>query len=828
MLMKKNVGMLSIFSIVLVSIMFLIPAFVISLPSVFAAQNVTVIELNHTTVREDFFASITVNAGKELKTCSCSDTTTLITLKNTGTVPSFYTLTTQGSAAQYITLVPNILRLEPNEQQQIAVHLNAPCQQFISQEFRVTIETNLGLKKVIQQPVTYVPCTNIELRTAANAYVNCPCTPTHYSVELVNTGDFPEMYKLNVDGLSHEYYSISTSQVWLPARQKEIVELYITTPCEVYGVQSFSVTATAQTSGFSTVLPLYLDASQTCYQFNVQLGNVQPIANETVRYAFTPAATPNYKVCEEGMYMIPVRVNNPSNILNNHELVLDKSAPSWASLNYDTIQLWPKQQADSAVVLAPQKYSEGNYSVNITTTTVRGDVSKVTPLNVEVLKCLPDEEEEAFADEAWFVVLILGIAILGILIALAFLTKPQVKEFKLEKSKKKLPLWVKIALIIAAVVIVIALLLLGLYIYYTVKVAPASGNVTQSTITNITNATKLVGTKLNTSVSTIVKNATVKLNTTLNLNATHANTSLTNVSFSWSKIWGNVTNVVKMSPAKKYTVLSLAGILGLAVLALLILAIIKLVKKYLKYLQKRKEEKLALQPLPPVPVVPKKKAQEKKEVKKASLEAAKEHKAEKKEKEKTEKKTGNKVWKIIGYVLLVLLVLGIFAGGFYGIKKLSTAPLGSWVNMTKNVTAKVSGAETPTKSLGAETQPKTENFTVRIWSKNTPKIINLSKNVKDPDNDKITFSFTPVQNISIAVKDGIATLTPTKDFSGVRYVVFRASDGKDEITLPRMTLIVTDTEDEKPFYIGWIVAGVIVLGILVTAAVIVAKNKKKE
>ena len=50
--------------------------------------------------------------------------------------------------------------------------------------------------------------------------------------------------------------------------------------------------------------------------------------------------------------------------------------------------------------------------------------------------------------------------------------------------------------------------------------------------------------------------------------------------------------------------------------------------------------------------------------------------------------------------------------------------------------------------------------------------INLSNYTFDPDEDSLTFEYTPVQNITITIIDGIANLTPDNNFSGTRWIIF--------------------------------------------------------
>jgi hypothetical protein len=61
---------------------------------------------------------------------------------------------------------------------------------------------------------------------------------------------------------------------------------------------------------------------------------------------------------------------------------------------------------------------------------------------------------------------------------------------------------------------------------------------------------------------------------------------------------------------------------------------------------------------------------------------------------------------------------------------------------------------------------------------NEPYFINLSKHFKDKNNDTLSYTNTPIENISVNINNGIAFLQPEHNFLGIRKVIFTASDNK--------------------------------------------------
>ena len=66
----------------------------------------------------------------------------------------------------------------------------------------------------------------------------------------------------------------------------------------------------------------------------------------------------------------------------------------------------------------------------------------------------------------------------------------------------------------------------------------------------------------------------------------------------------------------------------------------------------------------------------------------------------------------------------------------------------------------------------------QYWAANTEHTLNLSQSFVDPDKDNLVYTYTPVHDIAVTVKDGVATFLPAPDFVGERTITFTADDGK--------------------------------------------------
>jgi len=140
-------------------------------------------------------------------------------------------------------------------------------------------------------------------------------------------------------------------------------------------------------------------------------------------------------------------------------------------------------------------------------------------------------------------------------------------------------------------------------------------------------------------------------------------------------------------------------------------------------------------------------------------------------------------------VLLVVFVLVILSlAGYYSVKN---APY--IIDMVKNISIKKNITEEefiiPTEEKGIKTQ---------IWNEDRLHKIDLSKYFHDPDNDKLFYSSSYVENIIITIdnRTGVAKLKPDKDWYGKTFVVFTADDKKGGIVSSNIvTLIVRDVPE---------------------------------
>ena len=92
----------------------------------------------------------------------------------------------------------------------------------------------------------------------------------------------------------------------------------------------------------------------------------------------------------------------------------------------------------------------------------------------------------------------------------------------------------------------------------------------------------------------------------------------------------------------------------------------------------------------------------------------------------------------------------------------------------------------------------TENIPNIRMSVNSNYTINLQDYFSDADNDPLAFSATQADNITITIENGIATVNPQKDFTGLRAVEFSASDSLDTVQSNTVVLDIYGAQNTPP------------------------------
>jgi predicted nucleic acid-binding Zn-ribbon protein len=342
-----------------------------------------------------------------------------VTIRNQGNVHDTYyiTIISNDAVDDWVTVVEPVVMLQPGEERSVPVYTKTPAEIVGEYEYTIVITSTYDSVKHIEKTVTVEACGNLALSTYYTGQETCPCSTAVYMFELVNSGALPEDYTLWIEGIDPDYYELSEYYVTLHAGERLTVYGYVRLPCDVYGDYDLQLRTESAHSNYEAILPLQLYVEQACYNYNIGLGEALIFsAEETLDVTFTSTTTLDYVLCEESPALIPVYMQNPSDILNDFHVYVQDGAP-WITAAEPYIRLSSMQEYTTSLVVNTAAATPGFYSFALKVDADRGNLETVVPFTVEVVDCdgsSVDTMEVWLQWLLWLLLLLLILAIVGV------------------------------------------------------------------------------------------------------------------------------------------------------------------------------------------------------------------------------------------------------------------------------------------------------------------------------------------------------------------------------------------------------------------------------
>ncbi|MBI5393427.1 hypothetical protein HZA96_06150 [Candidatus Woesearchaeota archaeon] len=652
-------------------------------------------------------------AQSQITACACAQYLGTLSLFNTGTLTSHYSITTAGDAAAFTAHNPWQTVLQSGEKQSIAYYVNIPCDYTKAYTLKTQIETNMGYKKELQQQITPALCSSLQASYVGNnAYKNCACTPTMYALKFKNIGSYADIFSFSLD-LQKEYYQVSESSLLLLPQEERTVYFYVKLPCEYSSAYTFIASVEAQSTKALQQYPLYLQIDKACYQPIVEFGKmisaidtfdtsgtstnnsivstmkINNVLQKNVQFAYHKSDTNSFIICANTTNLLPVKIKNPTTIPNKFSINLENKQPWMVVDNHKnsflrTYSFWLYEKQEQLVDLFffPPLSAAGTYEGSILTTLQYGKVAYKTPFSVVVNECKQGQ--------------IIPTTVIQSAAQLKSLnqTNQTAQQTQRQQKNKQFVLFMGLFLLFMLLLLLIVLLY---FKYFSSKHSSEKSLIKDDAFAE-ENLAKLQNSP-NQAIRT--EESTDRIIAVEDDEQSEASKD--------KKHW-----------YQRY--LPLFIVLFIVLLLLLLLFFIQ-TPSFLdgKNVAKNETKNVSIaQPIQPKQVV-------------------------------------------------------------------------------KNITSFINKTEIKNITIQKPLTPKelaVLAFTNRTLYMNEPYFINLSKNFKDKNNDTLSFTHTPVENISVSISKGIALLQPELDFLGVRKIVFTASDNKGgKAKTPEITLNVIKREN---------------------------------
>lgn len=98
-----------------------------------------------------------------------------------------------------------------------------------------------------------------------------------------------------------------------------------------------------------------------------------------------------------------------------------------------------------------------------------------------------------------------------------------------------------------------------------------------------------------------------------------------------------------------------------------------------------------------------------------------------------------------------------------------------------------------------ETTNASEPLDYILLNKNSKISFDLSRYAKDPDNDKLLYSYSGGENTLVTISGSAASVVPDHDFYGIDHIRFMVNDGKTLVATNEITVIVLKATSSEQF-----------------------------
>lgn len=298
----------------------------------------------------------------------CPGSTGLFTdiIKNQGSEPLSFTISTSGTASSFSTTVPQGFTLLPDQLKTIYTYVSPRSTTNTGTYSLKLIADSNGVSREMTHNIVVRDCYEYTLEALNTQKNTCPSGTETFEFVLKNNGKFTESYTLSLEGEYTSSVVLSTDKVTLDSGESESVFAYVTSSSDDLGDYDFTVKSTPLNSksirtATSTIIV------DPCYDFGVS--TEKDLVN----------------MCEHSQESIQVTLSNTGSTTNVFSL--DVEGPAWANIDKNSVSVSPGSQSTANLILNPDYGVEGRFEIVLNTQPSKGVVKARNTFNVNVKKC---------------------------------------------------------------------------------------------------------------------------------------------------------------------------------------------------------------------------------------------------------------------------------------------------------------------------------------------------------------------------------------------------------------------------------------------------------
>jgi len=294
--------------------------FLLLLVGAFASAEIDVVLYN---VADDFTVAVD---GSSIDFCSCTTQTEKVIVRNIGSFSSLYSITAEANS---VSLSENTFELMPGEAKTIFLTISSTCGKEKDFKIPIRVTSNTGKVKEIVRPVHITTCQNIIFSANTNVESVLPCTPITYELVLENNGPFTEDYSFSTNP------KIDVPDVTLAPNTSTSFNVTQTFTCDVRGEQTFTFDAYAKKNRLRATV---VDTVTIEDKYDLSVDFAAP-----------------FVACEGVENVFPITLTNNNHFVDDYSLSLRQETSSRTSfyLSHDRFHLEAGESAVVNVHVAP-------------------------------------------------------------------------------------------------------------------------------------------------------------------------------------------------------------------------------------------------------------------------------------------------------------------------------------------------------------------------------------------------------------------------------------------------------------------------------------------
>ena len=308
--------------------------------------------VNIVSAQEDFSAT----SLPSVELCPCSNQAYTVTVENTGSDASSYTLAAGGDSAEWITFNPDRFVLDPGQSGSFFVFVNSVCNIEGSSDLEIFITTGNGLTKVVEQTLVFSQCydyslqqgrvvdfveDNVDYLQHDGAYNLCVNEQSSIPILITNNEEYENQYRLLLD--APEWVALNVNNVNLGAEQSGIF-LISSDTTDIEGNFDFKLTVISALGEVQRKNSFEVNVGE-CYALEVNLEKEEDV------------------VCGGEEISYDVEIKNLGTL--GYDVNLEVDGPAWASLESGTLHIDSDEEENVVLNVDPSSELSGSFVLTV-------------------------------------------------------------------------------------------------------------------------------------------------------------------------------------------------------------------------------------------------------------------------------------------------------------------------------------------------------------------------------------------------------------------------------------------------------------------------------